>query len=479
MTVSEAAALAEIERRQRATPLAYARLWHRALPRTSQRRALRTVTGPDLLMGLILGGNRTGKTEVAAMWAVAQAAGRDAVHMRGKTPVRWVQMWLAVNGLPDGMVPNGPGRVWVASPTFAAAVEQIRPKIARWSPEGTRFRAWGHKGGEGEVLLPGGGIITSKAYRQYDSDPQTWEGANIRAAVLDEQPNSYANLSALFSRLVDQRGRALGALTPLRGRADWLYQELVKEPPEWLRIAYLYGADNPHIPQDWRDLMLASVPEWQRASRDKGAFTSPEGAIFRLDPNLHDCDPFEVPPEWLRWVGIDWGGRAPHVVWAAQDPKDGMLYVYRELAPRRDQTQPAISDRQLVEWARQHEEGSPDAGQATILRVVDSENPGAVTEALSQGYVVIPATKGPGSVLEGYTMLESLLQTTDPITMQPCLPRIRLMRGRCPVLRAELEGIRWAEERPGRDPHPHPADPDHGVDALRYIVQMRPSLGLG
>ena len=413
------------------------------------------------------------------MWIVAQAAGSDATHQRGRVPVRWVQKWLALNALPEGLVRPGPARCWVASPTFAAAVEQIRPHIKRLCPEGTRFVSWTHKGGEGEVRLPNGGVIVSKAYRQYDADPQTWEGANIRAALLDEQPNSHENLTALTSRLVDQRGQVLNTVTPLRGRADWLYQQLVREPPPWLRIAYLYGEDNPHIPQEWRRLMLSTQPEWQRASRDKGAFTSPEGAIFRLDPALHDCDPFEAPVEWLRWVGIDWGGRAPHVVWAAQDPRDGVLYIYRELAPRRDQTQPAISDRQLVEWARQHEEGSPDAGRSTIFRVVDSESPGAVTEALSQGYVVIPARKGPGSVLEGLTMLESLLQTTDPITMQPCMPRIRFMRGRCPVLRAELEGIRWAEEKPGREPHPHPADPDHGVDALRYIVQMRPALGMG
>ena len=65
-------------------------------------------------------------------------------------------------------------------------------------------------------------------------------------------------------------------------------------------------------------------------------------------------------------------------------------------------------------------------------------------------------------------------------------PRVRFFRGCVPVLREELEGLRWdgpkpgrdpSEHRPGKAPRPRPGDPDHGVDALRYIVLMRREMG--
>ncbi len=477
MTASRAALLRAVQlareaaTRRAATPMAYAELWDQPEPRTSQRRALRQIADPAAMMLLLLGGNRTGKSEVAAQYAVACAGGRDAVSMDRQRRVPWVERWLAVNGLPASMIPTGAGRVWVASPSFAAAVEQIRPKLLRWCPQGTTSTGWFNKGGEGELRLPGGGVIVSKAYRQYDQDPQTWEGANVRAIVCDEQPNSYENLSAAFSRLVDQRGKLLMALTPLRGRADWLYRELVRPSPEWLRLATLHGSDNPHVPQDWREMMLSAVPAWQRASRDVGAFGQPEGQIYPFDRGVHVVEPFDIPAHWLRWQGIDWGARAPHVIWAAESP-DGTLYVYREIAPRRTTTEPGISDRRLIQMAREAETEAADLW----LRVADSESPGAIEEAASQGLPLIGAEKGPGSVVAGINLVEALMLTVDPLSMEPQPPRIRIFRGAAPVLESEMESYQWA--RNTIEPRPDPTCPDHGLDALRYIVQLRQSMGM-
>ncbi len=465
-------ALAELKRRQEAYPLAYARLWHHETPRTSQRRALSVSSEEGALLTLILGGNRTGKSEVAAMWAIATAAGRDAVHRDPGGPVRWVERWLQANDLPADLIPPGPGRVWVASPPFASAVEQIRPKLARWAPAGTRPRAWTHKGGEGELHLPGGGVVVSKAYRQFQADPQSWEGASIRGLVLDEQPASYANLSAGFARLVDTRGRALCALTPLRGTADWLYRDVVHPAPDWLRVAHLHGEDNPHIPQDRRELMLSAAPDWQRASRDRGAFTQPEGRVYPFERGVHVVEPFDIPPDWVRWMGIDWGGRAPHVVWAAEDPQ-GNLWVYRELAPRRDTNEPAIPARRLLAWSRDLEAG--DEG-ATVYRVADCADPGAIQEAAEMGWWVSPSQKGQGSVLAGISLLEALLSPTDPLTLAPQEPRMHVFVT-CPVLAEELISYRWSEARAGQSPRPDPTCADHGADALRYLVRHRQALG--
>lgn len=457
-----ARAAIELARRRKATPLAFAGLWDREPPRTSQRRALLQLTSPGCLAALILGGNRTGKSEVASMWAVACAAGHE-------TP--WVRDWLTLNQLPLSLVPAKPGRVWVASPTFASAVEQIRPKLRRWCPEGTRFSNWENRGGEGVATLPNGGVLVSKAYRQYDQDPQTWEGAAIQGLVLDEQPNSFECLTAGMSRLIDFAGQILLALTPLRGKNDWLYQKLIQAAPTWVRIMHLEGRDNPHVPQEYREQILAAMPAWQRASRESGEFTNPEGAILPISRAIHQIEPFDIPKSWVRWQGIDWGGRSPHVVWAAENKETEQIIVYRELALRRSTLEPAVSDRQLISLAKDLEKEAGEEG-CTVYRVADSESPGAIEEAASQGLWLAPAAKPAGSVVAGLKMMEIMFQAVHPLTLEPIPPRILVFRT-CPQLLSELEGLKWKE---GAE-EPDPVCPDHGPDALRYLLQYRQAMG--
>lgn len=481
-----ASAVLELERRRKSYPLAYSALWDNPEPRTSQRRAV-ALSRPGVLLTAVLGGNRAGKSDLLAQWTTAQAAGLDAVHEGPEGRVEYVRRWLARNCLPESIVPLGPGRVWTGSPTYSAAREQIRPKLMKLAPEGTRLVSW-TADAEGELRYPNGGVVVSKAYRQYDADQTTWEGANLRAVSFDEQPRTYANMVAAFSRLVDQSGRAMIAVTDLNGKAGWLYREIVHKPPAWARVTYLHGGDNPHIPQEMRDLMLAAVPAWQRATRDTGAITSPAGAIFSFDRGVHLLAPFAPPPSWTRWMGVDWGARAPHVVWAAECPAAytlpdgrtlvaGDLVVYRELGPRRSTLEPGISQRKLLKWVEELENGQPEGlGHSTIYRVADSEDPGAIAEAAEFGLWLEGAQKEAGSVLLGLNLLEALFQTVDGVTLEPTRPRLYVTSD-CPVLIEELEGMRWGEQREGADPKPDPACPDHGTDALRYLVRYRQSMG--
>lgn len=92
------------------------------------------------------------------------------------------------------------------------------------------------------------------------------------------------------------------------------------------------------------------------------------------------------------------------------------------------------------------------------------------------GWWVTPSAKGAGSVLAGINLLESLLATHDGVTLEPQEPRVRVFRS-CPALVEELEGYRWGASRPGQAPRPDPTCPDHGADALRYLVRHRQALG--
>lgn len=488
-----AAAVLELRRREAVTPLAYRTLWHQDAPRTSQREAIRLDYSRDAqgnlpLLTLLLGGNRTGKSEAMAMWAVAQAAGIDHVVDDGGRRVEWVRKWCARNGLDEGQFPKGRGTVWVASPAFGIAREQIRPKIKDLVPKNSRFVAWDQIS-EAEVHLLGGGVIRSKAYKQFDQDRQTWEGAAVRAIAYDEQPNSYANVQAGFSRLIDYKGRSMMALTPLRGKADWLYRDVVRVAPEWLRVAYLHGADNPHVDPLTRSRIMGTFAAWQRKARDFGLFVSPEGTIYPFDRGVHCYEQItwrddegrehisRLPPaHWIRYQGIDWGTRHPHVLWAAEDPRNGDLYVYRELAPRRTMTEPGLPAEALCRMILDAERGQPEAGFTPCLRVGDSADPDAIAEANGLGLNVAPANKGKidgqNATMKGIELVEALLRTQDPATGETVRPRLYVSTA-CPVLCEELEELRWGPEVPGQEPAPDPECPDHGADALRYLVRYR------
>lgn len=64
-----------------------------------------------------------------------------------------------------------------------------------------------------------------------------------------------------------------------------------------------------------------------------GDWTVFSGQVFReWNKERHVCKPFEIPEEWPRWRGIDWGFAAPFAcLWFAKNPLNGHIYVYREL----------------------------------------------------------------------------------------------------------------------------------------------------
>lgn len=62
-----------------------------------------------------------------------------------------------------------------------------------------------------------------------------------------------------------------------------------------------------------------------------GIWDAFEGQVFtELSPRIHGCDPFDIPPDWERFMCLDWGYSRPFSIgWYAVD-FDGFLWKYRE-----------------------------------------------------------------------------------------------------------------------------------------------------
>ena len=75
---------------------------------------------------------------------------------------------------------------------------------------------------------------------------------------------------------------------------------------------------------------LEALPETEKKRLLFGDWDVFDGQVFNISPETHGIDPFNVPPEWTRYMVLDWGSSKPFSVgWYAVD-FDGVLYRYRE-----------------------------------------------------------------------------------------------------------------------------------------------------
>jgi phage terminase large subunit-like protein len=416
-------------------PLAHAHLWHRDPPRTSQRRAAALALS-DARVAFVNGGNRAGKTDLGAQWAVAHALGRDHPDVRA---------WLANNGLDGRRIQRGPGVVWAVSLTFPDSRRYVREKLDRYLPGGTTRRNWGAEN-EAEALLPGGGKILCKAWAQGRAG---FQGDAIHAAWVDEEPGDQPAWNELLMRLADHDGRVLVTFTPGLMGLTWVYERYVKEPPPGVAACAIFGVDNPHVPADVLRELLAQFGAHERAARERGEWVQLEGRVWaQWRRDLHVIPARPIPPQWRRWRGIDFGVRDPFAcVWVARDPSSGQHHLYRVLH------RPQYTTRQ----------NGDEINRLTGIEVIEAsvaDSAGLDQRRTLSAECKITTQASPKDIREGVNAVAELLEPDAEghpglLVHDTCTPFIR-----------EIEGYRWADKA-----REVPEDRDnHSLDALRYLL---------
>ena len=92
--------------------------------------------------------------------------------------------------------------------------------------------------------------------------------------------------------------------------------------------------DNPYLSEDGEyERMLSSLPAVQRKQLLEGNWDISEGAAFaEFEVANHVITPFDIPSWWERFKGVDYGYAAESCcLWAAVDPEDKTIIIYREL----------------------------------------------------------------------------------------------------------------------------------------------------
>lgn len=203
---------------------------------------------------------------------------------------------------------------------------------------------------------------------------------------------------------------------------------------------------------------------YQRLRR--GLWVAAEGLIYEeWDPAVHVVDRFDVPDDWPRWWGVDFGFTNPFVwqCWA-QDP-DGRLFLERELYRTKRLVEDHAAD--ILRVTR----GMP-APRGVIC---DHDAEGRATLERYLGHSTVAAHK---AVTEGIQAVSQRLKAAGDGR-----PRLFVMRDALAERDGELEDAKrpcsTVEEFPGYVWEQHPGKPpketplkvnDHGMDAARYVV---------
>lgn len=85
--------------------------------------------------------------------------------------------------------------------------------------------------------------------------------------------------------------------------------------------------DAPHLSEEAKKELLASIPEYQRDARSKGIPQLGSGAIYPIPRADIEIKDFEIPEFWERWYGMDVGWNATAVVWFAKNPDSDERYI--------------------------------------------------------------------------------------------------------------------------------------------------------
>lgn len=187
-------------------------------------------------------------------------------------------------------------------------------------------------------------------FKSYDQKRKAFQGTKKDFIWEDEEPPLLVHTECLL-RLMDtsggdDTGLSICTYTPLEGISDTVMHFLPSG--DWANIkntgaVFVMMADwwdVPHISEKQRDVLLASIPPFQRDARSKGIPQLGSGAIFPVPETDIMVDDFEIPVHWPKLYALDVGWNNTAVVWGALDRETGVAYIYSDY--KRSEAEPAI-----------------------------------------------------------------------------------------------------------------------------------------
>jgi hypothetical protein len=254
-------------------------------------------------------------------------------------------------------------------------------------------------------------------------------------------------------------------------RGKHIYTETVDGTSVQRTAAFIpaKATDNPHINEGY-EAVLNSIPDPQRraAMRD-GDWDAMIGQFFeQWQFSKHVVPSFDIPKEWTRYAGIDYGYAAPFaVVWLACD-QDNRVWVYREIYATK-----VNADYQ----ARLILEAEQARGEYDVIRVADPSMWGHRGTPLSiadiyglEGCGISPADN---DRINGWSRVHQYLNEGPACEYhrtqgKELCPMLHVFEDKCPMFIETIPALPRSTVKPD-DAETRNVD-DHIPDALRYVI---------
>ena len=258
---------------------------------------------------LICGGNRSGKTEVAAALVA---------HMvQGTHPTRKSRI---------------PCIVKIVAPGFKLAKQSILPKLMRFIPKSfIKSTTKNERGVIVDIECINGSVINVMSN---DQDADQYESFDADIAWFDEPPREEL-WEAMRRGLIDRSGIEIFSMTPLK--EPWIYDKFylpaLNGDLKTTEVFEISTECNPYISEEEIEELKTDYDhdEVTLASRLQGKFRFLSGLVYKFNPKIHKITAFQWPAQWPVWMCLDPHPKKAHAVsWVGVDPK-GRRVIINEL----------------------------------------------------------------------------------------------------------------------------------------------------
>lgn len=440
-----------LEAAQRDYPLAFALLWRNAAAEIDQQRAVLAILNA-LWIAVIQGGNRAGKSEGCKQLIVAMALGRQ--H-----PI--VQMWARQNRIPLELIPEGPGITYAVAQTHHDSIRYHRDSLERILGA-MPFRWFGRNDEQEariEIVVAGYDYPAKIYFKAVKQGGDSFQGDDVRFIWIDEEPLGEVGREVMNEckiRVARLKGTVAVTCALLNGHT-WFWQRYDRDRLDHVVYMVIDALDSPYVDRDFFErVVYADMDADELARRRFGAAAPKHGLIYRFRPwgtrwdDGHLCDPFEIPADWPRFRGGDFGLDDPvAVLWGALGD-DVTLYLYREYF---------VSDARGYRWhGEQVLELQPDD------EVIEASwgDPSARAALDAWAELDLYFAKANNDVRGGIDAVRSFLRLRADGR-----PRLKVFRGCCPNLEREIAHYQKNPKMVAETPIKRD---DHAMDALKYMA---------
>lgn len=188
------------------------------------------------------------------------------------------------------------------------------------------------------------GGLSHVALKSYDQRREAFQGTEQDVIWLDEEPPLDIYTECLM-RTMTNNGLLMLTFTPLMGMSETVMAFLpngeIMERQEGSKCVIMASWDDvPHLSEDAKRELLASIPPFQRDARSKGIPQLGSGAIYPVPESEIIVSDFEIPDHWLRGYGLDVGWNRTSAGFHAWDRQNDVVYRIGE--HYRGQAEPSV-----------------------------------------------------------------------------------------------------------------------------------------